>query len=160
MPNLNQAPTLSFNGEKNQTDNNNFYQIPQGLADIVFNELGNASAQLRIMLVLIGTKPGFSVSEQWILERTGLQHASYIKARRELEKRGWLTLNAAKAIIVNFDAIYRGNTVLPQKDETKNDGGNMVLPQRSNMVLPQQGNMVYPIINKEYINNTNNGFVF
>ena len=147
MANLKQAPKLVFNGVKKLPTEKQTYQIPQQLADIVFNELGNASAQLRIMLVLIGTKEGFGVSEQWILDRTGLQHASYLKARRELEKRGWLSLDAAKAITVNFDAIYRGNTILPQNEEENR--GNMVLPQRGNMVLPQRGNMVLPIIDKE-----------
>lgn len=154
MPNLKQAPALNFNGEKNQTNSNNHYHIPQGLADIVFKELGNASAQLRVMLVLIGTKPGFNISEQWILDRTGLQHASYLNARRALEQRGWLSLSAGKAIIVNFDTIYRGNMVLPQ-NKNEEDRGNMVLPLESNMVLPQRGNMVLPIINKETDNNTN-----
>lgn len=113
------------------------------------------------MLVLIGTKPGFRISEQWILDRTGLQHASYINARKALVNRGWITLDAASAITVNFDVIYRGNVVLPQKEETKNSCSNVVLPQRSNVVLPQQGNTVLPIIDKETDNNTdNNKFVF
>lgn len=133
MPNLQQAPVLKTIGEKEK--DKTYYEIPQKLADIVFNELGNASAQLRVMLVLIGTKPGFSVSEKWILERTGLQHASYLTARKALEKKGWLTCDAAKSITINYDVIY--------------GRGNMVLPQPSNMVLPQRGNMVLPIINKE-----------
>ena len=81
----------------------NFYQIPQNVADKVFQELGNSSAQLRIMLVLIGTKEGFNVSEKWILERTGLQHASYINARKALINRGWLTLINQTEIIINYE---------------------------------------------------------
>lgn len=83
----------------------NFYQIPQNVADKVFQELGNSSAQLRIMLVLIGTKEGFNVSEKWILERTGLQHASYINARKALINRGWLTLINQTEIIINYENI-------------------------------------------------------
>ena len=43
MANYQQAPTLHHNGAK-ENGSNNFYKIPQELADIVFNELGNASA--------------------------------------------------------------------------------------------------------------------
>lgn len=92
MANYEQAPILCFNGSKTQGNTTNqTYQIPQKLADIIFNTLGNSSAQLRIMLVLCGTKEGFSISEKWILERTGLQHASYVSARKSLVDRGWLT---------------------------------------------------------------------
>lgn len=144
MANLKQAPTLQHNGAKG---NGQFYALPQDLMDIVFNKLKDSSAQLRIMIVLIGTKEGFKVSEQWILDRTGLQHASYINARKALAARGWITLDAATAITVNFNAIYAegsGNTVLPQKERS-----NTTLPQRSNTVLPQCSNTVLPITYKE-----------
>ena len=42
MANYQQAPTLKFNGVKSL--GNNFYGIPQDLADIIFRELGNSSA--------------------------------------------------------------------------------------------------------------------
>ena len=134
MPNYNQAPELKFNGEKSH--DKQFYQIPQKLADIVFNELGNSSAQLRVMMVLIGTKEGFKVSEQWILDRTGLQHASYINARKALINKGWLSLEAANSITVNFNNIY------------KKDCSNTTLLQCSNTTLP--------ITNKETNKETNN----
>ena len=105
MANYNQAPELKFNGTKGTGQ---FYMIPQELADIVFKELGNCSAQLRIMLVLLGTKEGFRISEKWILDRTGLQHSSYIKARQALVARGWLTHEESKGITVNLDTIYYG----------------------------------------------------
>lgn len=157
MANYQQAPTLHHNGAK-ENGSNNFYKIPQELADIVFNELGNASAQLRIMLVLIGTKPEcFNISDKWICERTGLLHPSYIKARKELFNRGWLSHNPAKGITVNFDVIYgekRSNTTLPEekKKECSNtelpQRSNTTLPQRSNTILPQCSNMELPIIDK------------
>lgn len=133
MANFKQAPELKFSGKKPEGQ---YYTIPQNLADIIFNKLGNSSAQLRIMIVLIGTKQGFKISEKWILDRTGLLHASYIKARQELVKRGWLSHNEAEGITVNFNAI------LDEKNR-----GNMVLPQCSNMVLP--------ITNKNKIKTTN-----
>lgn len=154
MANYQQAPTLKFNGTKSL--GNNFYGIPQDLADIIFRELGNSSAQLRIMIVLIGTKEGFNISDKWICDRTGLQHPSYITARKALVKRGWLTHEAAKGITVNIDAIYGrncSNTTLPEEKNCSNttlpERSNTVLPQRGNMVLPEGGNMVLPITNKE-----------
>lgn len=154
MPNLQQAPELKFNGEKNQSNSKQSYQIPQNLADIIFNELGNASAQLRVMLVLIGTKEGFKISEQWILDRTGLQHSSYINARKALVKRGWISLEAAKSIVVNYDSIYaenRSNTTIPQ-----NNSSNTTLLQRGNTILPQRGNTTLPITNNNTDNITDN----
>lgn len=153
MANLQQAPILQFDIEKPE-GSNNFYKLPQQLMDAVFAGLGNSSAQLRIMIVLIGTKPGFGVSEEWILQRTSLLHSSYITARKALVDKGWITLE--KGIIrVNFKTILNSsNMVLPQNDnnETSKEKSNMVLPQKSNMVLQQRGNMVLPIINKEQIN--------
>ena len=116
------------------------------------------------MLVLIGTKPeSFNISDKWICERTGLLHPSYIKARKALVEKGWLTHNPAKGITVNFDVIYNcGNTTLPE-EEKKEECSNMELPQRSNttlpqcsnMELPQCSNMELPIIDK-IDNKTNN----
>ena len=97
MANLQQAPILQFDIEKPE-GSNNFYKLPQQLMDAVFAGLGNSSAQLRIMIVLIGTKPGFGVSEEWILQRTSLLHSSYITARKALVDKGWITLE--KGIIL------------------------------------------------------------
>lgn len=110
------APILVFNGAKTQDNQktNQEYRIPQHLADIVFNELGNASAQLRLMIVLIGTKEGFGVSEDWILQRTGLLHSSYINARKALVERGWLTCGNGK-IIIEFDRIYQSCGITKKK---------------------------------------------
>lgn len=141
MANFKQAPELKFSGKKPEGQ---YYTIPQNLADIIFNKLGNSSAQLRIMMVLIGTKEGFKISEKWILDRTGLLHASYIKARQELVKRGWLSHSEAEGITVNFNAI------LDEKNR-----GNTVLPQCSNMVLPQCSNTILPITNKNKIKTNN-----
>ena len=152
MANLKQAPILSFDIEKPE-GSNNFYKLPQQLMDAVFAGLGNSSAQLRIMIVLIGTKPGFGVSEEWILQKTSLLHSSYITARKALVDKGWK--KKKKGIIrVNFKTILNSsNMVLPQNDnETSKERSNTTLQQKSNMVLQQRGNMVYPIINKEQIN--------
>ena len=94
-------------------------------------------------MVLIGTKEGFKVSEQWILDRTGLQHASYINARKALINKGWLSLEAANSITVNFNNIYKKNC------------SNTTLPQCSNTTLPQCSNTTLPITNKETNKETN-----
>lgn len=103
MANFNHAPILSF--DKPKEKGTNYYELPQKLMDIIFKKLGNSSAQLRIMIVLIGTKPGFGISEQWMLERTGLSQPSYIKARKALVDMGWITLEKRETIKVNFEAI-------------------------------------------------------
>lgn len=100
------APILAHNGNKKREEIEPYYQIPQALADAIFSVLGNSSAQLRIMLVLIGTKPGFSISQKWILKRTGLKEKSYIEARKALVARGWLIHTEYDSIIVNIDKIY------------------------------------------------------
>lgn len=103
------APELRFNGEKVQDNEatNQTYQIPQRLADIINNELGNSSAQLRVMYVLVGTKEGFRISEKWICERTGLSPTSYRRARADLENIGWITHTQYESITINFDEIYK-----------------------------------------------------
>ena len=38
------APTLEHNGAKSRVEKEQYYQIPQALADAVFSVLGNSSA--------------------------------------------------------------------------------------------------------------------
>lgn len=112
MNSLLKAPILKHKGSKQIGIQ--YYALSQQLMDIIFRELGNASAQLRIMIVLIGTKPDFGVSQQWILNRTGLTERSYISARNSLIERGWLSHIPYHSITVNFDAIL--NSVKPETD--------------------------------------------
>lgn len=108
------APKLHHNGEKNAYNEatNQSYILPQKLADVIFNELGNSSAQLRIMMVLCGTKEGFYISNEWMTQRTGLSQQSYSNALKLLEKRGWITHKAYNNITINYDVIF---------DTVKND---------------------------------------
>lgn len=85
-----------------------FYAINQDVCDIVFNELGNSSAQLRVMIVLIGTKTGFAVTEKWLMDRTGLNSSSYYRAKSALIERGWLTYEPNQKIIINYNNILKG----------------------------------------------------
>lgn len=115
--NHNQAPILAFKGNKENSSQKPFYQIPQELADIIFDKLARKPAAIRLMLVLVGTKPGFGISERWVLDRTRMDHSTYIKTRQFLASLEWLIINEAdKQIIVNFDKIYeRGSESTPQK---------------------------------------------
>ena len=102
------APSLHFNGEKEQENSTKqIYMIPQRLADIIFNVLGDASAQIRIMMVLCGTKEDFFISGKWIQKRTGLSQQSYSNALRKLIERGWIKHIHYSKIYVNFDKIYQ-----------------------------------------------------
>lgn len=105
MANLKQAPKLQFSGSVNY--NKQYYHLPQEVMDKVFRTLGTSSAQLRIMIVLLGTKEGFLVSEKWICERTGLTHSSYIKARQALVDKGFIELDPAKSITVNLSKLLK-----------------------------------------------------
>ena len=113
--NTKQAPKLVFNGNK-FNHSKGYYQIPQELADIIFTTFAKQPAYIRLMLVLIGTEPGFGLAEQWVLERTGLNHASYNTTRNKLVEMGWLTCENGQ-VIVNFDTIYRRIESIPQKEE-------------------------------------------
>ena len=101
------APELKHNGMKSRGENKQFYMISQALADCIFNELGNSSAQIRIMIVLAGTGEGFHVSESWMTKRTGLNSKSYEHARNALVARKWLSHTAEKSLIINYDEIYK-----------------------------------------------------
>lgn len=155
MANSNQAPKLHHSGEKMVS--NQFYQIPQDIADIVFNELGNASAQLRVMLVLIGTKEGYGVSEQWILDRTGINHSSYMTVRKALINRGWITLKPSEAIIVNYDNIRSSITTIPQNNEEPIEESSITtIPHSSITTIPQSSITTIPITYNNTYNITDN----
>lgn len=132
------APTLEHNGEKSRVEKEQYYQIPQALADAVFSVLGNSSAQLRIMLVLIGTKPGFHISQKWILQRTGLKERSYIEARKALVARGWLKHLECDSIIVNLDKIYADG------EEKKKDAEQPATTAGKNIPATASGNEMQP----------------
>ena len=80
--------------------------IPQRLADILFNLLGRVPSQIKIMMVLCGTKEVFFISTKWMTKRTGLSQQSYSEALKKLVKRGWVSHWNCQTIRVNFDKIY------------------------------------------------------
>ena len=115
--NTKQAPKLVFNGNKfNETKG--FYQIPQEAADIIFKNFARQPAFLRLMLVLIGTEPGFGLSLKWVLARTGMTQKTYYETRDELVKMGWLTCENDQ-VIVNYDKIYERVESTSQKNDVE-----------------------------------------
>lgn len=79
----NQAPAFIKRG-KDYEEHGRFYSITQEAADRVMNGLnGRCGNELKIMMVLLGTlgDGSFRISEKWILDRTGMEHSSYIRAR-------------------------------------------------------------------------------
>ena len=115
--NTKQAPKLVFNGNKfNQSKG--FYQIPQEAADIIFKEFARQPAFLRLMLVLIGTEPGFGLSLKWMLERTGMTQKTYYETRDALVEMGWLTCENDQ-VIVNYDKIYGRVESTSQKNDVE-----------------------------------------
>ena len=123
MPN-NLAPVLKHKGEKvisadKEKNTMPFYYLPQDLMDELFSQLQDKSAQLRLMIVLIGTKPGFSISESWICQRTGLKRQSYERARAALVEAGYLDHKQAKYITVNLDKIRQGSAAAEPAAEIK-----------------------------------------
>lgn len=153
---IKQAPAVVYNGEKQHEDNKWTCMYPVELQKIIFNSIDyRSSAELRVMLALVGCAEGFKISEKWIEEHTGVSHSSYIRARQNLEKRGWITHTKEESIEINFDAIYacgEGSTVEPSTNHersTVNNESITVKPSERITVEPSRGSTVKPII-KEY----------
>ena len=112
MPNYNQAPKLKSVGQKQRDpDKWGFAQRTHKLETIIFNTLGDASAQLRLILFLTGnaTDGSFGVAEKTVCDRCGFKEGSYKSARKALVELGWIEHKVAASgseIIVNYDAIY------------------------------------------------------
>lgn len=77
----------------------------QSCMDVIFNKLGNSSAQIRIMMVLLFNKKNTLITEQWMLDRTGLSSPSYVRSRQALVEQGWLDFDPGKTITVNLQFI-------------------------------------------------------
>lgn len=116
MANYRQAPILEFDKDKSSVCSS-FSQIPNNVMEIIFQKLGNKVRLMKIMLVLIGTKEGFAISEKYICQKACLDASNYRKARKELIEMGWITLLPSEAIRVNFSTILGEEPV--EKNEEK-----------------------------------------
>lgn len=126
MPNLNQAPKLVYNGNKDQKSKGWGKAIrTHELESAIMCGLGDRDfAMMKIMLFLTGNAPGFLVAEKTICDRCNISETGYKKARKKLIDMGWLSLSAG-SITVNFDNIMKGypeNTSISTKDTDKKLG--------------------------------------
>ena len=95
------APILGFEGDKwdnrgtyNKNERPNgcyFGQQPQELIHYVMNELtGQQGNLLKLMWLLLSTDVGYGISQQWVLNSTGMQKDKYYDARNILIEINWL----------------------------------------------------------------------
>ena len=122
MENYRRAPKLYHVGSKAATNNESVSIIPKHIYDAIFNSIdGKCGNQIKLILTLLGTigDGSFGVSEAWILKSCGFSHTSYIRARKELVKMGWVTLTKGNlSVIINNILTYRDDTIKikpPQK---------------------------------------------
>lgn len=110
MPNIKQAPALKAQGQKMRSLRDKDWGKcirPQVLETIFFQQLGNSSAQLRLILFLTGNANDgtFSIPEKTVCERLGFKDAKqYRNARDGLIARGWIS--HGNDITINYDKIY------------------------------------------------------
>lgn len=110
MPNQLKAPKLLASGSKmRELKEKDWGKTirPQILESIFFQQLGNSSAQLRLILFLTGNANdgSFAVPEKTVCERLGFKDAKqYRSARDGLIARGWIT--HGESITINYDKIY------------------------------------------------------
>ena len=92
--------------------------LPQELMDAVMAGIkGNCLNQLKLMILLLGTKEGFRVSEQYVLEHLKISEQAYLKARRALVEKGWLQLEKnPHTLVVNLDKVWEDYYDLLRKE--------------------------------------------
>ena len=114
MANMNQAPFIRYNGEKNKDTRGWGKAIrTHELESKIMCGLGDRDmVALKIMLFLTGNADGFQVAEKTIMDRCNISETAYKKARKKLaDELGWITHVPGKAIIVNYGVIYNGKGV-------------------------------------------------
>ena len=87
----------------------NFYELPQNVIDVLFNELSDEQGnEIKLMLLLLGVDGdgSFSLTEEWVKQKTGMSKQSYHSAKANLAERGFLILEDGK-ITVDIDSILK-----------------------------------------------------
>lgn len=95
------APKLAFEGDKwdnrgtfNRVERPNgclFGQQPAEIRDFIMNELTGAQGNLlKVMWLLLSTDIGFGVSQQWVMNSTGISKDKYYDSRTILIHLNWL----------------------------------------------------------------------
>lgn len=103
------APTLRFTEPKDdRCGSDNFYMLPQELMTAVMAGIrGNCLNQLKLMILLLGTKEGFMLSEEFVLQKLKISQQAYLKARKALIDKQWLILEKKPHILwVNLDKVW------------------------------------------------------
>ena len=103
------APKLYFSEPKDsRCGSDNFYMLPQELMTAVMTGItGNCLNQLKLMVLLLGTKEGFALSEEFVLQKLRISQQAYLKARKALIEKSWLTLEKnPHKLIVNINQIW------------------------------------------------------
>ena len=100
------APELIIKGEKWEDKN----ELRISVADRLIKAIGTnkkltANARLLLIILLGQATSGFHISEQWILDRTGMTHQTYLNTKNRLIELGLISQKKYKNIIVNIDAI-------------------------------------------------------
>ena len=126
------APLLAAEGDKwdnrgtyNKTDRQNgcyFYQQPQEIMNYIMNELtGQQGNMLKLMLLLISTDVGYGVSQQWVMNCTGMQKDKYYDARAILTEINWLLYEeqpkGPTLLGVNYDYLWSQIHLAPELRE-------------------------------------------
>ena len=164
MPNYNQAPKLYH--LKDAFKSNNFYQLPQGVMDKVFQKLsGREGNAIKLITVLLGTlgNGSFGVSEAWICERTGMEHSTYIRARNNLRDKGWIVLEDGYLFVL-VDVIMDDEFSSKSQEEKEVVISNNLyslkkyyfIDKSSDMKSPLRSDVKSPIINNNINNNIDN----
>ena len=101
------APILRFTATKEDYYGAvGFYQLPQQVTDKIFLKLKDSSAQIRVMIVLLGTKEGFGISARWLSDRTSIGRTNlYETLNKLIEKNFLIRDDITNSLIVNYQAI-------------------------------------------------------
>ena len=71
------------------------------------------------MVLLLGTKEGFRVSEQYVLQHLKISEQAYLKARKALVEKGWLRLKKnPHTLVVNLDKVWEDYYELLRKEDS------------------------------------------
>lgn len=137
------APELKAVGSKQDAEGSNFYQIPQSVCDIVFTKLGSqAVGAMKLMIVLIGTKPncGFRLSEDWLMQRTGIKSAKTLStARQKLVEMGWIEYEPYKYLTIRYDVILG-------QEEKKKDAATTSKTSNLEKVTTEKSTQEIPVV--------------
>ena len=156
MPNYNQAPKLYH--LKDAFKSNNFYQLPQGVMDKVFQKLsGREGNAIKLITVLLGTlgNGSFGISEAWICERTGMEHSTYIRARNNLRDKGWIVLEDGYLFVL-VDVIMDDEFSSKSQEEKEVVISNNLYSLKKYYSIDKSSDVKSPIINNNINNNIDN----